>query len=121
MALDHDALQPQQHPAIGLVGIELVAQRLEGLFREQVADPGAPGPRHRAAKILAHLPRGSLGCFNCDIAGEAFGDNDVRSALADAVALDEADECKVRQVQRAQQLCGLAHRVDTLDLLGSNI
>ena len=31
MALDHDTVEPEEHPAVGLVGIELVAQRLEGV------------------------------------------------------------------------------------------
>src|SRR6266481_972010 len=38
MALDHDAVQAQQHAAVGLAGIELVPQLPEGAAGQQIAD-----------------------------------------------------------------------------------
>ena len=47
---------------------------------------------------FADLPRRSLGSLDRNVAAETFGDDDVGSALADAVALHEADEFELRQV-----------------------
>src|SRR5690349_9550529 len=38
MALDHEAIEPEEHAAIGLVRVHLVAQRLESTAREDIAE-----------------------------------------------------------------------------------
>src|SRR6476660_4159494 len=114
MTFDHHALQAQQHPAIGLLGVHLVAQGLEGAAGEQIADARQQASPHRLAQQLRDLPRGSLGGLQRDVAGKAFGDDHVGQPLADAVALDEADIIELRQVHRAQQLVGRSMLNSTL-------
>src|SRR2546430_9477456 len=109
MALDHDAVQSEHHTAIGLGGIQLVTQRLEGISGEQIADPGTPGPRHGAAQIFGDLPRGAFGSLQRDIAAKALSDDDVGGAFADAVALDKTDIFELGKIHTAQQLRRLAN------------
>ena len=121
MAFHDDALEAEEHGTVGFVRVHLFAQRLEGIPRKQVADPGAPGAAHRRAQIFGDLPRGALGRLQRDIAAEAFGDNDVGSALADAVAFDKADEVELRQVGGAQQFGRLADFLAALHFLDADI
>ena len=91
MALDDDAIEPEEHAAIDFARIHLVLQRRERIAREQIADLGEQGPAHRIAQIFGELFGGSFGGFQGDIAGEALGDDDVDGSLADIVAFHEAD------------------------------
>ena len=74
-----------------------------------------------AAQKFGYLPRRAFGGLDGDIAAEAFGDDDVGGALADAVAFDEADEVELRQVHRAQHFGGLADFLAALHFLGADI
>ena len=121
MALDHDPVQSKEHPAIGLVRIQLVAQFPECISRKEVADPGAPGARQRGAQKLVDLARRALGGLQSNVAAKSFGDDHVGRALADAIALDEADIIELRQVHRAQQFGRLADLLVALDLLDPDI
>ena len=121
MALDDDAVEAEHHAAVGFRGVQLVAQRLEGVFGKQIADLRAPAARHGVAQEFGNLPRRALGRLQCDVAAKALGDDDVGGALADAVALDEADIIQLRQVHRAQQLGCLANLLAALDFLDPDI
>ena len=90
MALDDDAVEPEEHAAIDLARVHLVAQRVEGALGEEVADLGHQRAAHRRAQIGGDLPGGALGGLERDVAGEALGHHHVDRALADVVALDEA-------------------------------
>ena len=102
VALDDNAVQSEENAAIGFVGVQLVAQQLEGGSGKQITDPGAPRSRQRGAQEFADLPRRALGNLDGDVAAEALGDDDIGRTLADAVALDKADEFHLRQIELAQ-------------------
>ena len=53
-------------------------------------------------QIFADLARGAFGGFERDIAGKAFGDDDIDGALADIVAFDKAVIIEVGQFLLAQ-------------------
>ncbi len=100
------------------MGSTFVAHRLEGVLGEQMADARAPGARHGVAQIFGELARGAFGRLERDIAAEAFGDDHVGIAAADAVAFDEADEFELRQIGGAQQLRA-ASRISSPPLISS--
>ncbi len=76
----------------------------------------------RIADIGADLAGGALGGLERDVAGKAFGDDDVHGALADIVALDEAviDEAFADGLVRG---CAPASRTSlvALHFLGADI
>ena len=121
MTLDHDSVKPEKHAAIGLAGIHLAPQRLEGATRKQIADPGQQGARHRAAQIFGELPRRALGRLQRDITAESLSDDDVGRPLADTVSLDEADEFELRQIHRPQQFRSFADFLSALDILDADV
>ena len=107
MALDDDPVEAEEDAAIGLARIHLVTQHLECIAGEQITDPRAQGPRHRAAQIRGELPRGSLRGLDRDVAREAFGHDHVDISLSDFVAFDKAHILEERQVRLAQDAAGL--------------
>src|ERR1700719_1746497 len=121
MALDDDAIEAKKNTAIRLAGIHALAQFPERRAREQVADPRTQRPRHRALEIFGHLPGGAFGRLERNVAGKAFGDDDVDRALADVVAFDEAVIIEPRQFLLAQDGGSLAHRLEALGLFDADI
>src|SRR5271156_581484 len=121
MALDDNAVEPEEHPAIDAARIHPFAQMPESRTREQVADARAQGACHRIAQILAELPRGAFGGFKRDIAGKPFGHDNIDFALADIVAFDEALIIEIGQRLLAQDAAGLAHLFQAFGLLGTDI
>src|SRR4051812_19423724 len=121
MALDHDAVKAEEDAAVDLARVHLLAQRVEGLPGEEIADLGGPGPGHGAAQVLADLLCRALGGLQGDVAGEALGHNYVHGALAEIIPLDEAVIGEVREVRLAQEAARLLDDLDALDLLGADI
>src|SRR5450759_852804 len=81
MALDHNAVQTEYHAAVGLARVQLVAQRLERILCEEIADPRAPAAGHGAAQEFGDLPRGAFGSLQGDIAAKTLSDVDVGRTL----------------------------------------
>src|SRR5262249_55647583 len=121
MAFNHHASQSEQHSAVRLLGVKLVAQLFECPSRQQVAELGQQGARERRSQELVDLPRGALGCLQRDVAAEAFRDNYVCGSLAYAVTLDEADILQLRQVHPAEQFRRLADLLVALYLLNTDV
>src|SRR6516165_9769195 len=121
MTLDHDAPQSEQHPRIGFLRVQLVAQRPERLPCKQIAELRAHGTRERRAQEIVDLSCRSLGGLERNIAAETFGYDDVGGSLANAIAFDEADIFKLGKVHRAQQLRGFANFLVALDFLDADI
>ncbi len=121
MALDDDAVEAEKYAAVDLAWIHLVLQCRERVAGEQIAELGEQRPAHGVAQIFAKLFGGSFGSFQGDIAGKALGDHDVHGSLADVVALDEADIIEVGALRLAQDAAGLAHLLETLDLLDPDV
>ena len=121
VALDDDAIETEEDAAVHLARIHLVAQRRERVARQQVAELGAPRPAHRALEQCRELTRRAFRDLDRDVAGKSFGDDDVDHALADVVALDEADILEIRQACLAQDAAGVAHLLQPLDLLHADV
>src|SRR5262249_56521282 len=102
-------------------GVQLGAQGTEAIAREQIAEARAPGARHSATQEIRDLPRGSLGSLQRDVTAIALRHDDVGSAPADAVALDETDVFKLREVHRTQQFRRLANFLMSLHLLNPDV
>ena len=103
MALDDDAVEPEEHAAIDVARIELAADGVERPARQHGAQHREEVGLQRIAQIGANLPRRAFGGLERDVAGKAFGDDDVDGALADVVALDEAviDESRAARPRSA--------------------
>ena len=95
MALDDDAVEAEEDPAIDFPRIHLVLHRLKGVARKQITDLSGQRPVKGAAQIFGKLFGGSFGGFQGNIAGKAFGHDHVCGPLADVVALDKADIVEV--------------------------
>ena len=107
VALDDDAVEAEEDPAVGLARIHLVAQRAERRAGPEHSPAWPPGPAQRLLEKMEDLARGALGSLERDIAGEALGDHHIDRPLADVVALDEA-EISNRPSPLAQHAAGLA-------------
>src|SRR5262249_32433051 len=94
VALDDDAVEPEENPAIDLSRIHLLLQRAERLARQQITELGSPRAAHRTAQIFAELACGALRGLERYVAGKALRDDDVGGAGGDVSALDEADIIK---------------------------
>ena len=94
---------------------------LERRAREQIADAGAQRTVHRSLEIFADLARRAFRGLERDIAGKAFGDDDVDLAAADIVAFDKTLIVEIGQVFFAQDAAGLAHLFETLGLFDADI
>ena len=122
VALDDDAVEAEEDAAIDPARVHLRAQPLEGVAGEQVADAGQQRPAHRRAQIAGDLPRRALRRLQRDVAGEALGDHHVDRALADIVALDEAEIVEIA-AGRPRAACWPASRdlLQALDLLDADV
>ena len=107
-------LRPRKTPPLTLRGSIFSRSVAERLPRQQIAEPCAPACGHRAAQICGNLTRRAFGGLQRDIAGEAFGHDDVGRALADVVAFDEADVVEIAAAALAQHAAGLAHLLRAL-------
>src|SRR5690349_21766431 len=89
MALDDNAIEPEEHTAIDVARVELAAKRVERLScnegTQHREDIGAKG----RADVRTNLASGPLGGLERDITGKAFGDDHIDRALADVIAFDE--------------------------------
>ena len=121
VALDDDAVEAEKNTAIRLARIHALAQFPKRRARKKVADPRTQRPRHRALEIFGHLPGGAFGRLERNVAGKAFGDDDVDRAFADVVAFDEAVIIEARQFLLAQDGGRLAHRLEALGLFDADI
>ena len=121
VALDHDAIEPEEHAAVGFARVHLVAQHLERRTRQQISDPGEPRAIDRAPEIVGELTGGALRGLQRDVAGKAFGDHHIDRALADVVAFDEAGIFEMVEWRFAQDFAGLAHRLESLDLFHADV
>ena len=91
-----------------------LAQPLEGVACEQVADPGKQHAAHRLAQILGDLPGRAFGRLQRNVAGKPLGDDHVDGAFADIVALDEAaivHGCQRGLPEQAAGLLAIGERV----------
>src|SRR5690606_27221376 len=57
MALDDDAVEAEEHAAVRLARVHLLAHAVEGALGENVAELGEPGTRHSRAQVFGDLPR----------------------------------------------------------------
>src|ERR1051326_2971243 len=121
VAFDDDAVQPEKHAAVRTARVDALPQPLKRRAGEQIADARAKRAAHGVPHVLAHLPRRAFGGLERNVAGKAFGHDDVDLAEADIVALDEADIFKVWQFLLAQHAAGLAHRLEALDLFDADV
>src|SRR5580700_2699077 len=121
MALDDDAVETEKNAAIRLARVHALAQFPERRARKQVADPRAQRARHRAFEIFSHLPGGAFGGLERNVAGKAFGDDDVDRAFADIVAFNKTVISEARQGLLAQDGGRLAHRLEAFGLLDADI
>src|SRR6202166_3392811 len=121
MAPDHAAVEAEKNSAARLAGIHALAQFPERRAREQVADPRPERTRHRALEIFSHLPGGAFGRLERNVAGKAFGDDDVDLALADIVAFDKTVIIEAGQFLLAKDGGRLAHRLEALGLFDADI
>ena len=67
------------------------------------------------------MARGAFGGLQRDIAGKAFGDDDIDLAAADIVAFDKPLIIEIGKLLLAQDAAGLAHRLKTLCLFDADI
>ena len=104
-------LRPRKTPPFDLRGSILSRKHAKRRPRQQIADLRPDRLRNRVAQIVGELARGALGGLERDVAGKAFGHHHVDLALADVVALDEADIVDCGSWLFAQDAAGLAHRL----------
>src|SRR4029077_14818712 len=102
MAFYHDAPKAEKHPAIRLLGIELVAQRAERASSKEIAYLRKPALSDRLPQEFADLTCRPLRRLQRYVTAIAFGHDHVGHAPADAVALDKADIFELGQVHGAQ-------------------
>ena len=121
MALDDDPLQAEKHAAINGARVHTPTQFLKGAARQQIAEFGEERAVHRLPEIGGDLLGCAFGRFQGDVAGEAFGDDNVNVATADAVALDKAGVGQARQVGFSQDLRSFLDLLDALDLFRTDI
>src|SRR5579864_1150901 len=111
VALDDNAVEAQKHAAVRTPRVDALLQLAKRGAGEQIADARAERAAHGVPDVFTHLPRRAFGGFQSDVAGKAFGDDDIDLAEADIVAFDEADIIEVRQFLLAQHAARLAHRL----------
>src|ERR1700733_4542061 len=93
----------------------------EGGPGEEVADPSAERTRHCTFEVFADLAGGALGGFKRNVAGKAFGDDDVDGALADIVALDEPQIVEAGQFFFAKDTTGFAHLFEAFGFFDADV
>src|SRR6185295_14669854 len=120
VALDGDAVEPQEWATIETPGIHAVLERAQATRGEQGADPCGPRTRQRLAHVGRHLPRRTFGGLERHIARETLHDHHIGHALADLVALDETAIVDL-QIGLLEPGVRLAHLLDTLDLLHADV
>ena len=92
MAFDDDAVEPEKNAAIGR-GADPCAGAAAGMpsGRTNIRSGQLSDCLIARSEIFADLARGAFGGLERDVAGKAFGDDDIDRTLADIVAFDEAD------------------------------
>src|SRR5262249_53971992 len=121
VALDDDAVEPEEHAAVRLARIHFVAQRGERIARQHITEPRAQRSLHGVSQIGAELAGGPFRRLDGDVAGKPFGDDHVRYTRADAGALDEPDIVEARQLSFPQNAPGLAQGLQSFDFFDSNV
>src|SRR5262249_16377616 len=121
MALDDDSVETKEHAAVDVAGIHLFAQRREGIACQKIAELRLPALPHRPLEQLGELTRRALRRLDRDVAGKPFRHDHVDHALADLAPLDETDVFEIRQTCLAQNAAGVAHLLQSLDLLDADI
>ena len=121
MALDDDAVEAEKHAAVDVARVHLLAQRLERLAGEQIADARHQCAAHRLLEVVADLLGGALGGLERDVAGKTFGHHDIDGAASQIVAFDEAVVGETRQMRLAQDARGGFDLFDALDFLDADI
>src|SRR5579883_3494 len=120
MALDADAVEPEEDRAVVAARIEPLAQLLERARGEEIADArhqrilkgGTQEVHEQACRSLAH--------FYGDVAGKAVGHDDVYRACSNVVAFDKAVKAD-RRAGIAQPRAGAAHGIIALEILDADI
>src|SRR6476660_5089420 len=120
VALHDNAVQPEENAAVQLARVHLLLEGTKGALGQRGAGASEKRPPHGCAKIFADLLSGSLGGLQGDVAGEAVGDHDVRSAVADFVALDKTAKFD-RQQRVLERGIGGLDPVQSFDLLHADI
>src|SRR5580693_8136135 len=121
VAFDDDAVEAEKHAAVRLARVHDFTQLPECRAREEIADAGAERAAHGAFEILADLARGAFGGLERNVAGKAFGDDDVDGAGADVVAFDKAVIFEVGQFLLAQDGGGFAHWLEALGFFDADV
>src|SRR5262245_62348602 len=121
MALDDDAVEPEEHAAVRLARIHRRAERMVCAARQEIAELAHQVAAHLALEKVGDLARGALGGLERDIAGKTFGHHHIHGSLANVVALDEANILELRELPRATHLAGLAYLLAPFGLLHPDI
>ena len=121
MALHHDAVETEEDRTIMIIGIKMMPQKMHGRLGNQEADLRADGAGEGIAQHVGDEARGAFRRLERDIAGETIGDDHVRFARAELVALDEAIEAQLEAVSAAQHGSGIANLVRALELFRADV
>src|SRR6185437_8403292 len=76
---------------------------------------------HGRPDVFADLSGGPFRSLERDIAGKAFGNDNIHLAAADIIALDEADVVEIGPLRLAKYPAGFAHLLDSLDFLDPDV
>ena len=112
---------PEEGSAVDAAWIHFVLQSAETALRQQRAEPGGPGARHRFAQPRPDLAGGALCRLQGDVAGEALDDDDVDLAGADIVAFDIAAIFDRQALHLLQPEMGFLDLFRALDFLDADI
>src|SRR5690606_36315611 len=113
----NDAVETQEHAAIGAAHVHLFAKRIECTLGQHVAEPGHKRAAHGGPQIAGDLTGGALRSLERDVARESFGNDDIDRALADIVAFDEAVISHRGHVSLTQHAACVLDLLLALDLL----
>src|SRR5579883_3016598 len=121
MAFNDNTVKAKEYSPVDSARIHLGLHPCKGMAREQIADFRKNITAERLAHILPHLTGRAFRCFYGDVAGKAFGDNDIDCSLAYIIALNESMIDEIWQLPLAQQARRGLNLIDALDLLDANI
>src|SRR5215472_8659030 len=77
VTLDDDTVEAEKHPAVRTAWVDALLQPAKRGASEQIADARAERASHGVSNVFAHLPRRAFGSLERDVAGKAFGDDDI--------------------------------------------
>src|SRR4029079_4461221 len=95
VVLDDEPAETEESAAVHATYVEPCPEAAERIVSKQRAKAIEQRRTHRLAEIANDLTRRPLGGLQRDVAGEAFGDDDVYVSLGYVIAFDKANIVEV--------------------------